>query len=126
MRNHYHSFMAISYEFWLRNLLEAAVRIADQQTQAQRWLAVDVQAWERPVEFLLTLEDCNFELFIKEYRSLFSEPQLTAATELEHAAGKFDCDVDGWRDRLEVLYDPAWEDVRSKARAFISAFTSER
>jgi len=117
--------MAITYESWTGNLLEAAAQIADEETQARRWLAPDVRAWERPVELLLTLEDCNFELFIKEHRHFFSETQLTASTELDDAAVKFDCGANGWRDPGEVLRDPAWEDVRCKARAFLSAFKSE-
>ena len=75
--------------------MEAAARIADQQTQTQWWLEADAHAWERPVELLLTLEDCNLELFIKEHRGFFSEPQLAAATELEQAGLKNDCGIDG-------------------------------
>lgn len=117
--------MAISYDFWLGNLLAAAAQIADEEAQVRRWLAEDARAWERPVELLLTLEDINLELFIEEHWNRFSEPQLTTATELATAAVQFDCGPDGWRNPHEVLLDPAWEEVRRRARAFISAFKSE-
>ena len=117
--------MAISYEFWLGNLLEAAAQVADEEAQVRRWLAADAHAWDRPVELLLTLEDINLELFIEEHRIRFSVPQLVAATELDSAAVQFDCGSDGWRDPREVVRDPAWEDVRRKASAFIAAFKSE-
>ena len=116
--------MAISYEFWLGELLQAAAQIADEETQLRRWLAADAHAWERPVELLLTLDDLNFELFLNEHRNRFSDSQLVAATQFA-ATVQFDCGSDGWRDPREVLRDPAWEDVRQRARAFISAFKSE-
>ena len=116
--------MAISCKFWLGNLLAATAQIADEEAQVRRWLAADARAWERPVELLLTLEDLNLELFIEEHRNRFSEPQLTAASELDAAAVQFNCGPNGWRSPHEVLLDPAWEEVRRRARAFISAFES--
>ena len=118
--------MAITYEFWVRNLIEAAADISNAERQAQRWIAPDAAAWERPAELLcVLLDDMNFELFIEQNPERLSEVQLRAATEFAQAALSFDCGPDGWRDPHDVLRDPAWEGVQMKGRAFESAFVRE-
>lgn len=122
----YHLAMAITYEFWVSNLLQSARDLADAGTQAQRWVASDAKAWERPTELLCVLsDDCNFELFIKEHHERLSDVQLVSATELLRVSLAYDCGPDGWRDPVSVLNDSAWEDVREKARAFIAAYSQE-
>ncbi len=115
--------MAITFQFWTENLLSAAEDIADTEHQASRWLATDAAAWERPAELLsVLLDDFNIELYIKENRLLLAEDQLASVTTLAHAALTFDVGLNGWRDAREVLDDPAWENLRCNARAFIASF----
>ena len=121
--NSYYSRMAITYQFWVGNLIGGARDIADEEAQKRRWIALDARAWERPAELLcVLLDDMNLELFIEEHGSRFSEEQLRTARDLSQAIRDFDCGPDGWRDPNDVLQDPAWEAVRGKARAFVSAF----
>ncbi|HTF63792.1 MAG TPA: hypothetical protein VK638_13960 [Edaphobacter sp.] len=106
--------------------MSAARDLADAEHQEQRWLAVDVAAWERPAELLnVLLDDMNFELYIEENRFALTEEQISSATALAQSAADFDVGPGGWRDPHEVLSDPAWERVRGNAQLFIASFETK-
>ena len=110
-------------ERWIANLLEAASVIADKETQERRWPAPDAYAWECPEELINVLfDDCNFELFIKEFNDEFTGIQRDMALELKNLTDHY-CDTTPDRlDPAQVLADPRWEAIRESARAFITAF----
>jgi hypothetical protein len=118
--------MAVTFEFWTESLIIAAKAIADEAHQTRRWLAPDAAAWERPAELLCVIvDDLNLALYIEENRALLAQDQLASAINLAEGAIGFDCGPDGWRAPRDVLADPAWADLRHRARAFIASFEKD-
>jgi hypothetical protein len=115
--------MSITRELWISNLLDAASRIADKETQERRWLASDAYAWERPEELINVLfDDSCFDLFIEEFGGEFTDVQRDKAVLLKRLMDNY-CDATPvWLDPAQVLADPRWEAIRESARAFVSAF----
>ncbi len=112
----------MSLELWTSNLVSCADDIADAEHQRLRWLAVDAQAWERPAELLCALlDDCNLEFFIQDQGPELSDEQLQTAMSLYKGAMSYDVGPTGWRDPQEVLNDPQWDELRTKARQFSAA-----
>ena len=69
-------------ERWIANLIEAAGDFADKGKQESRWLAADAFAWERPEELICAFfDDSNFELFLDEYASTFTDEQRLALSD---------------------------------------------
>jgi hypothetical protein len=117
--------MAISRELWTSNLVDAAEAIGDTEHQCRRWLAPNAFAWERPEELINTIcDDCLLELFIEEYGAALPRLQAEAAIALRDELSRY-CEATPRNlDPEQVLADPRWEVVRSKARAFVAAFAS--
>ncbi len=114
--------MSITPERWMTNLIDAARSIADEARQVRRWLAPDAYAWERPEEEINVLDDCVFDGFIETFAATFSPAQTNAATAFRDAVEAYSKATPGWLDSVDVLADPRWHDIRSKARAFIEEF----
>ncbi len=114
--------MSITPELWLANLIQAAGTIADKERQERRWLAPDAYAWERPEEEINVLDDCVFDGFIETFRATFSPSQANVAGAFRGAIEAYCKATPGWLDPAEVLADPRWHDIRSKARVFIEEF----
>lgn len=112
----------ISAELWISNLLEAARLISDREFQERRWLASDAQAWETPEEAICSVEDCILDGFIEQFMESFSSEQSRAVTEFRDVLERYCKVTPRHLDPAEVLTDPAWENVRNKAAAFIQAF----
>jgi hypothetical protein len=112
----------LRFESWMRDLVDASEAIAGEDGQAKRWLATDTASWELPAELLMVLREV--ELFIGVFSDKLSTAQIEAATDLGQAAVAFDCRPAGWRDPNEILRDPAWQSLRTKARKFAAEFKS--
>jgi hypothetical protein len=117
--------MAPTREFWTSNLVDAARAIGDTEHQRSRWLAPDAFAWERPEELINTIwDDLLLELFIEEHGKVLSRVQAEAAAALRDELNNY-CEATPKNlDPKQVLADPRWEAVRSKARSFVAAFES--
>jgi len=117
--------MAPTRELWTSNLVDAARAIGDTKHQRSRWLAPDAFAWERPEELINTIwDDLLLELFIEEHGTVLSRVQAEAATALRDELNNY-CEATPKNlDPEQVLADPRWEAVRSKARSFVAAFES--
>ena len=64
------------------------------------------------------------ELFIEEHGAVLPRVQAEAATALRDELTKY-CEATPKNlDPEQVLADPRWEAVRSKARSFVAAFES--
>ncbi len=114
--------MAPTRELWTSNLVNAARGIGDAEHQRSRWLAPDAFAWERPEELINMWEDSLPELFMEEYGAALSREQADAATVLRDELNSY-CDATPDNlDPRQVLADPRWDVVRSKARSFVAAF----
>jgi len=96
---------------------------ADNEAQERRWLAADRYAWECPEELINDLYDgYNFDLFIQEFDSTFTETQRAAILLWKKRLDDF-CDATpNWLDEKEVLADPGWKAIREGAKGFIAAF----
>jgi hypothetical protein len=118
--------MAPTRELWSSNLVDAARAIGDAEHQQSRWLAPDRFAWERPEELINTIwDDCLLELYIEEYGKALPRAQAEAVTALRDELNHY-CDATPENlDPVQVLADPRWRVVRSKARSFVAAFESE-
>jgi hypothetical protein len=81
--------MSITRELWISNLLDAASRIADKETQERRWLASDAYAWERPEELINVLfDDSCFDLFIEEFGGEFHRRSARQSRSTQEADGQ--------------------------------------
>jgi hypothetical protein len=118
--------MAPTRELWTSNLVDAARAIGDTEHQQSRWLAQDRFAWERPEELINTIwDDSLLELYIEEYGKALPRAQAEAVTALRDELNHY-CDATPKNlDPVQVLADPRWEIVRSKARSFVAAFESK-
>ncbi len=68
-------------------------------------------------------DDSLIELFIEEYGAALSRVQADAATALRDELNSYwHASPPGFLDPEQVLADPRWESVRSKARSFVAAF----
>jgi len=110
----------VTFESWARDLVESAEAIADQESQSQMWLANNGDSWEGLAELLMVLRE--LDLFVKVFRDKLSQEQFGAANDLAQAALAFDFAPDGQQDPNEVLRDPAWQSLRSKARKVVAEF----
>jgi hypothetical protein len=109
-------------EHWIANLLEAAQLIADRNFQETRWLANDALAWETPDEAINTLDDCVLDGFIEQFAESFSSAQAKAVIEFRDEVLHYCEATPRHLEVKEVIDDPAWEIVRTKASNFIEAF----
>jgi hypothetical protein len=112
----------IPAERWITNLIEAAELIANRGYQESRWLAQDPYAWETPNEAINTLDDYVLDGFIEQFAESFSPAQATAVSEFRNEVDRFCKSKPRDLDAAQVLADPEWESVRSKASAFVKAF----
>jgi hypothetical protein len=118
--------MAPTREFWTSNLVDAARAIGDTERQRTRWLAPDAFAWERPEELIDTIWDSFLlELFIEQHGTGLPRMQAEAATALRDELNNYCDGAPKNLDPEQVLADPRWEAVRSKARSFVAAFESQ-
>ena len=77
----------MSYEFWVKQLLDVMELIADRNYQVRRWLAPDSHAWEHPGSLMVDVFDAfTFDLFIEIALSLHESSQLTACERLKREA----------------------------------------
>ena len=104
----------------MRDLLDASEAIANEDGQVKRWLAGDAASWELPDELLMVL--LEIELFVGVFSDKLSPAQVEAATDLAQAAVTFHRRPGGWRDPDEILHDPSWQILRTKARKFVVEF----
>jgi len=112
----------ISAELWIENLLWAAEQIADRKFQESRWLAADRYAWESPNEAINTLDDFVLDGFIEQFAESFSPPQAVAVIAFRDEVDRFCKASPKDLEATQVLADPGWQAVRSKACAFVKAF----
>jgi hypothetical protein len=117
--------MAPTRELWTSNLVDVARDIGDTEYQRSRWLAPDAFAWERPEELINRIwDDSLLELFIEEHGTVLPPAQAEAAIALRDELNNY-CEATPKNlDPKQVLADPRWEGVRSKARSFVAAFES--
>jgi len=114
----------MSYEFWVKQLLDVMKHVADREYQVSRWLAPDAQAWEQPGELMNELfDDCTFELFIDLYSDRMEQSQLLACNNFKDRADHW-CHVTQDYSELKLIIDsPDWIRVREAAADFIRSFT---
>ena len=119
----YREIPSMTPERWIANLIEAADDIADKGKQESRWLAPDAFAWERPEELICVLfDDSNFELFLNEYASTFTDEQRLTAFALRDELNLYGDATSKWLNAAEVLADPRWDAIRQRASVFVAAF----
>jgi hypothetical protein len=116
--------MAPTRELWTSNLVDAARAIGDTEHQLSRWLAPDAFAWEGPEELINMWDDSLPQLFIEEYGAALSREQADAATALRDELNGYCDETMDNLDPRQVLADPRWDVVRSKARSFVAAFNT--
>ena len=107
---------------WIGNLLEAAELIANREYQETRWLAPDAYAWETPGEAINTLDDYVLNGFIEQFEKSFSPAQAKAVTAFRDEVDRYCIATPQRLEPRDVLSDPAWEVVRTKASDFVQAF----
>lgn len=112
----------IPAERWIGNLIEAAELISNREYQESRWLAADAFAWETPNEAINTLDDYVLDGFIEKFADSFSPAQAAAVVAFRDEVDRFCKASPRDLDPAQVLADPGWETVRSKASAFVKAF----
>jgi hypothetical protein len=118
--------MAPTLELWTSNLVDAARAIGDAEHQRSRWLAPDRFAWERPEELINTIcDDFLLELYIEEHGKILSRAQAEAAKALRDELDNYCNATPRNLDPEQVLTDPRWEVVRSRARSFVATFESQ-
>ena len=116
----------ISRECWIANLIDGASAIADKDRQESRWLASDRYAWERPEELITDFFDGYlFDEFIEEFAATFTKEQAKAALALSTLMNTYNNATPEWLDPAEVLADPLWAEIRTKASEFIAAFKDQ-
>jgi hypothetical protein len=114
----------MSYEFWVKQLLDVMELIADRNYQVRRWLAPDSHAWEHPGSLMVDIFDAfTFDLFIEMYSACMNSSQLTACERLKREADHWCDTTPTWPDKRETIDSPDWIKVREAAAAFIRAFT---
>lgn len=112
----------IPAERWVGNLIEAAELISNREYQETRWLAVDAFAWETPNETINTLDDYVLNGFIEQFADSSSPTQAEAVVAFRDEVDRFCKASPKDLDAVQVLADPGWATVRSKASAFVKAF----
>ena len=112
----------IPAERWIGNLLEAAELIANRAYQETRWLAADAYAWETPGEAINTLDDYVLDGFIEEFADSFSAAQAKAVIAFRDEVDRYCIATPQCLEPRNVLADPAWEVVRTKASDFVQSF----
>jgi hypothetical protein len=113
----------ITSERWLSNLLGIWSEIADREHQESRWLSPDAYAWEKPTELInVLMDDCLFDVFLKEYDATFSEEQRTAANGFRDELTRYCETTSELLEPAQVLADPRWEAIRQMAATLVAAF----
>jgi hypothetical protein len=107
---------------WIGNLLEAARNIADRRLQESRWLAPDRKPWESPDEAINTLDDCALPQFIETFSETFTAEQALAIAQFRDEVETYAKATPQHLEPSDVLADPRWESVRSRASQFVLSF----
>lgn len=107
---------------WIGNLLEAAQSIADRQLQESRWLAQDAKLWESPDEAINTLDECALPEFIATFSETFTAEQALAITRFRDELEAYAKATPQHLEPADVLADPRWESVRTRASQFVLSF----
>ena len=113
----------MSYEQWLKCIVDAAGDVASRKFQEESWFPGGTKV-SSPDELYLTLiEDCTFDLFFQTYGHTFTEAQEAIWKEFRSRLEQYYDQLPKNPDRLRVLNDPEWDLVRKSAEEFVKLFS---
>lgn len=113
----------MTLEEWRRFVRHMVERVADEGFQTEAWFGkAGAQIVSSPLEVYLGLvDDALFGEFLTTEEAKLSNAQRDAGEELLREIESFFETHDAYADPGDVLDDPEWERVRSRARAFLQA-----
>jgi hypothetical protein len=114
----------MSYEYWIKQLLDVMKDVADREYQIRRWLAPDSKAWEHPSELMNVIyDDLTFELFVEMRENRITAEQLLACKRFDRVATHWCDSTPAWPNLQETIDSPDWIKVREAAAALFHAFS---
>jgi hypothetical protein len=112
----------MSYEEWLRCIIDAAQNIASGRFQEVAWFPGGKVRSSPEEAYQVLMEDCTADLFFETYGASLTQAQLGAWQILRADLEKYYLQLPRHADPKNVLKDPQWDVVRRSAEAFVHAF----
>ncbi len=115
----------MSYEFWVKQLLDVMASIADLDAQSEKWpLGLAVSQWDDPYEWVDdAVETYTLELFIEMYAAILTPEQLAACKNFNLIGGSWLASVSAWPNLKDLPKNSDWISVTEAAAEFIRAFS---
>ena len=111
----------MSYEQWLKYILEIVQAISSREHQEKVWLGPRPEInWVG--DLYDDLGEEFFDDFFRRYSSGFTEEQLAAWNEFKQRFEEYGDKLPRYPDPKTVIDDPDWQSVREAAIRFIAAF----
>jgi 8-oxo-dGTP pyrophosphatase MutT (NUDIX family) len=112
----------MSYEQWLKSILEVAGETASREFQEEAWLS-GRPSTSSPRDIYIDLFDAyTFDLFHEMYSKDFTPQQSLAWNEFKQQLESYEEKWDEFPNERIVFEDPDWQLVREAAARFVSAF----
>ena len=111
----------MTYDEWLKALVEAAQHIANREYQEKHWFR-EKKGVEWADEVFLRLEDLAFDLFFQMYSHTFTTEQQSAWKEFKTTVDHYETKLPRYPDSQRIINDPEWQMVREAAARFVTAF----
>jgi hypothetical protein len=117
----------MDFQTWRESVTDIAKQIADAEFQRRAWFGMAHDAVSSPDEMYNQLfGDAQIEQFLAMYKHKLSLEQLKAGETLVRTMNEYADQTPEHLDPSVLIDDPAWQEIRDAAAAFVTSITGGR